>query len=100
MKNFFIVLASVFLIISGAEDLSARSQGASSWANETSFAALTIRSIGGLKVGIGILALSFIKSSAAKTIQKDTQDDGETNSKLTEEERFKRFIEERKNANN
>ena len=100
MKNLLIVLASAFLIISGSEDLTARSQGASSWANETSFAALTIRSIGGLKVGIGILALSFIKLSGAKTIQKEAHEDGETNSKLTEEERFKRYVEERKNANN
>ena len=100
MKNLLIVLASAFLSISGSEDLTARSQGASSWANETSFAALTIRSIGGLKVGIGILALSFIKSSGAKTIQKEAHEDGETNSKSTEEERFKRYVEERKNANN
>ena len=40
MKNFFIVFGSAFLIISGASDISARSQGSSSWEYETSLASL------------------------------------------------------------
>tara|TARA_B100000700_G_C14480215_1_gene594758 strand:+ start:118 stop:450 length:333 start_codon:yes stop_codon:yes gene_type:complete len=74
MKNIFIVLGSAFLIISGGADLSARSQGASSWEYETSFAALTIRSIGGLKIGLGILALSALNISSENSIKKEQED--------------------------
>ena len=72
MKNFFIVLGSTFLIISGGSDLSAKSQGASSWGYETSFAALTMRSIGGLKIGLGILALSALNISSENSMTKST----------------------------
>lgn len=54
LAGIFTGMSAGWLVLSGTADISAQSQGADSWADETSFAALTIRSIGGLKVGIGI----------------------------------------------
>ena len=82
MKNFFIVFGSAFLIISGASDISARSQGASSWEYETSFAALTIRSIGGLKVGLGLVALSALNISASAITSSISSELKEVNTKV------------------
>ena len=46
--------AGLWLIIGGLGEMGAQSKGASSWANETSFAALQLRAQGSLKVGLGI----------------------------------------------
>ena len=51
------VLAGLWLIFSGSNDLSIRSAGNKGY-GETSFAALNIRSRGSLKVGLGLMALS------------------------------------------
>lgn len=48
------VVAGLFLLFTGAGEWSAQSSGASRWADETSFAALTLRAQGKLKVGLGI----------------------------------------------
>ena len=64
MRNIFVVLGSAFLIISGVDDMSTRSKASSSWGYEKSFAALTVRSIGGLKIGLGLFALSALKISS------------------------------------
>ena len=82
MKNFFIVFGSAFLIVSGASDISARSQGASSWEYETSFAALTIRSIGGLKVGLGLVALSALNISSSAITSSISSEMKEVNTKV------------------
>ena len=54
----FFAAAGAVLIFSSTGDISAQSKGASSWENETSFAALTLRSIGFLKLGLGLGALA------------------------------------------
>ena len=46
--------AGLWLIIGGLGEMAAQSKGASSWANETSFAALQLRAHGSLKIGLGI----------------------------------------------
>ena len=51
------VLAGIWLLVSGSNDLSMRSAGNKGY-GETSFAALNIRSRGSLKVGLGLMALS------------------------------------------
>ena len=54
------VVAALFLGLAAIPEWSAQSKGASSWAGETSFAALALRAQGKLKVGlaIGFLALA------------------------------------------
>ena len=47
-------VASLFLLVTGAEEWSAQSKNSYSWQSETSFAALTLRSQGKLKVGLAI----------------------------------------------
>ena len=63
MHKGLLALGSVLLIISGGNDLTVRSQAADNWFNETSFAALNIRSIGAFKLFSGIIALSFAGSN-------------------------------------
>ena len=58
-RNLFIA-AGAWLIISGASELTTTSEGNryGSWADETSFAALGIRSNGTLKIGLGLACLA------------------------------------------
>lgn len=53
----FFVTAGAVLLFSGADDYSARSKGSYSWSGETSFPALTVRSLGTLKIGLGLAAI-------------------------------------------
>lgn len=47
-------VGGLWLIITGASELSTQSRGATSWAEETSFMALGQRSQGSLKIGLGL----------------------------------------------
>ena len=60
------VLAGLWLIFSGSNDLSIRSAGNKGY-GETSFAALNIRSRGSLKVGLGLIALSLLGHAESST---------------------------------
>lgn len=53
-----LAVAGAVLIGSSTSDISVQSEGASSWGRETSFAALTLRSIGYLKLSLGLISLS------------------------------------------
>lgn len=54
-----IFLGCIILLGSGLSDILAQSKGASSYVAEDSFMALQLRSIGYLKIGIGLLASGF-----------------------------------------
>lgn len=56
-----LVIASAVLIIGGAQELPVKSGGSEfkSYFEETSFAALSLRSQGGLKLGLGISMLGL-----------------------------------------
>ena len=53
------VVAALFLGLAGGGEWTAQSQGASSWADDTSFAALALRAQGKLKVGLAIGFAAF-----------------------------------------
>ena len=57
-----LLLGAVFLFWTGISEISAQSKGADSWAEETSFAALTLRAHGYTKLGLafGLLGASLI----------------------------------------
>lgn len=65
-------VAGFFLIFAGVPELAAQSQGASSWADETSFIALGLRAQGSLKIGLGIGF--FALATAGVVTSKDEKD--------------------------
>ena len=60
--------AGLWLILCGIGEMGAQSKGASSWANERSFAALQLRAHGSLKIGLGI---GFFALGCAGSLPRD-----------------------------
>lgn len=54
LSQTFFTVGGLWLIITGATELSTQSRGATNWAEETSFMALGQRSQGSLKIGVGL----------------------------------------------
>ena len=64
------VVAGVFFLVMGVEEWAAQSSGSSSWADETSFMALQLRSQGKLKFGLGI-GFMALASLGIATVEND-----------------------------
>lgn len=77
ITRFSLVIASAVLIIGGAQELPVKSGGSEyeSYFEETSFAALSLRSQGGLKLGLGIALLGTSAIGVGTDIKEKPSDE-------------------------
>ena len=74
-------VGGLWLIITGATELSTQSRGATSWAEETSFMALGQRSQGSLKIGLGLglMGASSLSNASNNGAEKESTNEKSTN---------------------